>query len=420
MLRLIFFADRYAVNLLFFDQWSLFSAFFEDYGPWQIFTFQHGPHRQGVGFFLTIWMAKLSGLNTRWDAFAVVGCIVGAGISGAGLAVRCGVSAVLAFIGAGLIFFNLRQYEIFLSAPNLCVGGLPLFLVVLCACSWLIKRPSIRLPLIGVTVFNMIFSGYAIFAGGLIPALLLVELVQAWKAGDRRRSGFVALALGICAAGWMLFSVDYVFMPAGEGFRFPYEKPWEYFYFAAIMHANMVGISGYGVFSIVAGGLIFLSVVAVFLWHGWRLLRHGVVNQPVSAAIFTLAGYGLLYCMSASVGRVMMGLPAALAPRYGTLLIPGVFAVFLHLSLYKWPRFHILPMVSLALFAFGTLALRQAWIGVMWFHNGQTEWKAAYLETRDELEANRRSKFRVFPEPGFVTQRMDYLEKRQLNLFAPE
>ena len=43
--RLFSFISRYAVNLLFYDQFAFYSPIFDNKNLWQIFSWQHGPHR---------------------------------------------------------------------------------------------------------------------------------------------------------------------------------------------------------------------------------------------------------------------------------------------------------------------------------------------------------------------------------------
>lgn len=61
--------DNYAVNLLFWDQWGFYAEFFEKGSYWDIFSHQHGPHRQGIGFILAKWIADLSAWDGKIEAF---------------------------------------------------------------------------------------------------------------------------------------------------------------------------------------------------------------------------------------------------------------------------------------------------------------------------------------------------------------
>lgn len=47
--RLFALVDRHAVNILFWDQWDFFGPLFRDHNLWDIFSWQSGPHRMGIG-----------------------------------------------------------------------------------------------------------------------------------------------------------------------------------------------------------------------------------------------------------------------------------------------------------------------------------------------------------------------------------
>ena len=55
---------RFQANGLFGDQWSFYQPLFEGASWWEIFNWQHGPHRQGLAFLLTAGVLELS----QWDA----------------------------------------------------------------------------------------------------------------------------------------------------------------------------------------------------------------------------------------------------------------------------------------------------------------------------------------------------------------
>src|SRR6201999_4413252 len=67
--------DRYAVNLLFNDQWDLYAILATRPGTWALFRWQWGPHRQGLGFLVTRFVAEQTAWNVRVESF-VVGAIV--------------------------------------------------------------------------------------------------------------------------------------------------------------------------------------------------------------------------------------------------------------------------------------------------------------------------------------------------------
>src|SRR5207302_75098 len=58
------FVDKYAVNVFFWDQWDFYIPVFHGQGWWEIFDYQYGNHRLGIGVLISSWLAPLGG----WDA----------------------------------------------------------------------------------------------------------------------------------------------------------------------------------------------------------------------------------------------------------------------------------------------------------------------------------------------------------------
>lgn len=79
--RLGHFVDRFAVNLVFWDQWDFLQGLFDDASLWELFRRQHGPHRQGVANLLIAGEYALTGWNGRADAAlaAIVMALTGLG-----------------------------------------------------------------------------------------------------------------------------------------------------------------------------------------------------------------------------------------------------------------------------------------------------------------------------------------------------
>jgi hypothetical protein len=142
-----------------------------------------------------------------------------------------------------------------------------------------------------------------------------------------------------------------------------------------------------------------------------------VENERRSVVISCLAAYALIYCMNTAIGRVCLGYEqASAASRYVTLMIPAGLAIFLHLATLRPAQW--LGLAYALLLVPGTIALRQDdWNSVHWYSDGRRAWKAAYLSTHDEAKANEQAHFSIYPAP--VTDRLKFLEQRQLNLFNP-
>src|SRR5713101_806490 len=79
--RLFRLISRYAVNIFFSDQWDFNNAtLFQKHSIWQMFAWQHGPHRQGLGALFEKLVDPLFRWNSRTESFVVGGVIVAAAI----------------------------------------------------------------------------------------------------------------------------------------------------------------------------------------------------------------------------------------------------------------------------------------------------------------------------------------------------
>lgn len=418
--RQLRFVDRYAVNILFFDQWGFYYPLFHGQGWWETFDRRHGPHRQGIGLVVTRMIAELGAWNSRWDAFAVSGVLIASALVALVLLRRCGSRAgFAAALAVPVLFFNVHQFEAFVGASNLSHGAMPVLLLLAFCLACFIGNAGGRLAALSLLTFLLIFTGFGLFAGLLAPVLFAVEAVQALGAGERRHALLSAAALGSVAVSWMLFAHGYVFDPAEPNFHFPYEKPIQYPVFVARMLANFFGWAAPGAGPVVLGLALAAVLVAVCVRHGRICLRSGVANEPRSTVLLFLAAFEILYCASTAIGRVMHGDSAPLASRYVTLLIPAGLVIVMELSSLRPGRAAFWScLVFAAAIAPGSLVLRGGEVAtVNWYHDIKASWKAAYLATHDEAEATRRAGFAMYPVP--LTYELSYLEKHRLNLFAP-
>src|ERR1039458_5572426 len=80
--RLFRLTAQYSVNIFFWDQWDFNDAtLFEHHSFWQIFRFQHGPHRQGLGGILAALVEPWFRWNSRTEAFLATAIVVVAGLA---------------------------------------------------------------------------------------------------------------------------------------------------------------------------------------------------------------------------------------------------------------------------------------------------------------------------------------------------
>lgn len=417
-LRQHFFVDRYAVNMLYWDQWDFYAPLFQDGTIWDIFYRQHGPHRQGIGFVLTSILAQIGSWNSRWDAFGVSFVLMAAAGLGLLLVRKCGAHGY-GLIVIPLFFFNIRQYEIFVGAANISHGAMPIFLFMALSLAWFIQSIGRRLIALCFLTFLLIFTGFGLFVGLLAPLVLIVQAIHHFQRKEKREGFYIIYALMGIGGAWACFAYGYRFDPAVEGFRFPYEKPWEYLLFVASMLNNFHGIRGNGLFVLSIGVFTITTLVALAGWHGWRIIQGNGQEQSYSVVIFCLTAFTVVYCFETAVGRVFLGWKeASTASRYVTLMIPAGLALYLFFSrLNNRTLSNVLCLLYVALLSLGTLRLHTDDLrAIHSYSDGRLAWKVAYLQTSDERQSSERANFLIYPAPE-LKDRLQFLEKRQLNLF---
>ena len=419
-LRQHLFVDSHAVNVMFWDQWDFYQPLFDGGGLWDLFSRQHGPHRQGLGMLLTALLAWLSDWNSRWDAFGVSFVLIAAALAGLALARGCGMRG-LGLVVVPLLFFNPRQYESFVAAANISHGAMPLLLLMALCLTWFVESRGLRHLLLALCTFLLIFTGFGLFAGLVVPAVLAMDLVRRLRGG---LGGVLPLwlTLAAIAGSWLLFCHGYRFDPAVQGFTFPHPRPGEYLLFMAAMLNNFFGITSHGAGSLIFGMALLLFLALILFVHGRQLWRHGLEGQGRSATLVVLALFALLFCCQTAVGRVVLGWKEASATsRYVPLLVPAALAMALHLAGLgaRWRPRQVMAVFALVV-AIGTTRLHRADIRFIdHYQSGRLAWKAAYLATGDMGKAGELTGFLIYPAV-VLDERLEFLRAKRLNLFNPD
>ncbi len=420
----LYFAFTNTPNILFWDQWGIYEPLFQEGGWWQVFSHQHGPHRQGVGFLFTAGLAHLTHWDARGDAVLTVGATIAAALLAFPLARLCGVRAGLALITVPLIFLTMRQFESWIGPSNPSHGAFPILLTVLLALSWFIRSQIPRLGVqVALTLF-LVFTGFGLFAGALAPALLGIEAWRHWRHRELRSAALAGIACMMAIGIWALFFNGYQHQPAVVGFQFPHERPLEYVCFAALMFSSYAGWHGQLAFDLAGGFALMSLLAAVAIIHGLRVLRSSPSEQPESTVLFVLAAATLLFCLNTAVGRVVLGWrEAPYAPRYVTLLAPGILALYLQAERFSigcWRNGCRVALFTLVVWSGLTLSPGDR-LASDWYRRGREDWKAAYLASGSQIEANKVTSpdqgFTIYP--GDLTAKLEFLRQRRLNLFAP-
>ncbi|HVR43934.1 MAG TPA: hypothetical protein VMS56_10895 [Thermoanaerobaculia bacterium] len=418
-LRLFALVDRHAVDLPAADQWDLYAAFMEPHDAWELFRWQHPPVRQGVG----MWVLDAANRLTRWNArahsFAIAGILVLCCLAACVLKWKLFGRLHASDFAIPLIVLTTAQYQTLVVVPNPAHSALPLLLVLLTVLALVSLREPWRTAAIALLLFAAVHTGFGQLLPPVVAGVLALHLRRAPEPGRRAiRAGAAAgiaaalVSIGVFLAGFDFFSsADCFEWISGDVFMIPA--------FVCIAFARFVGVGfqRFGLLASAAGLLVAAAAFALFarsLRDEWK----GAPDDRVRDANLILLGFSLLFVTAAAWGRVCLSPMTGESSRYMTLLIPAFLALYFA-SLQSSRR--IWTAILIAGVVLGSLP-----VGIGSGHpaadrsDRARRWRACYLATRDIETCNARTLYSVHPNPQQtrLREKLDYLERNRLSLFA--
>jgi len=418
--RLFHLTGLYSVNIFFWDQWDFNNAtLFQHHSLWEIFRWQHGPHRQGLGGLLSAWIDPLTSWNSRTESFIAAGLLVTAALLALWLKYRLFGRLVWTDVLIPALMLSPTQWESVWTTANLTLAMFPLLIMAYCLL-WVWNNRRLKYGLIVLLNFGAIYTGFAFFLGLLTPALLLGAWRQERSRG-RQIYLLICLALSVISvgsffAGWRNESASGCpsdLVPAGT-----------YLQFASVLFASAFGIPYIppyiGLLAIAAGGvvLIFLTAIAV---AGWRRVLGGAETTASSLVLSILSLYILIFAAASAAGRACIGPEAAQSSRYGLYLNMSVICLyFAALNRRPWRR--IEPAFLVAVLALPALVLLPFEEGTMIdFYNTKAAWRACYLSGKNFDECTGEAGD-IYPSGAAksdqLPEKLDLLKRTHRNLFA--
>jgi hypothetical protein len=419
VLNIFYFIDRYSVDVPFWDQWNFYSAFFQQHSLWEIFTWQHGPHRQGLGFFLIWAINELTGWNQRAQCFMIGGVMVLAAITFLWLKSRVFGKVCWYDLIPVLMILSMRQWEIYANAPNVSHAALPLLLILLLCVSWTIGHYIVRYALIaGINVF-VTFTGFGMFIGIITPLLLGIECWHTLKNHNKKQLLAILCTIGFSLITIALFYNNYLMQPAADCFRFPDPKWYLYPVFMAIEYTSIVLPGHAGSFSgIVIGSFALLMILAMLGVAGFQLIISGD-RRKSNVIVILLLAFSLIFSLSAAVGRLCVGFSAATASRYLPLLTTAPIGVYIFLM--NFPRWTERTVVMAILLCLVTITIVPLWAKDMAteLRRGKSVWVAAYTSTENVARADSIARFKIHPDPAQINldRKLEWLRVHHYSLF---
>lgn len=414
------------------DQWDFLYTLFYRGGWWDRFVHQHGPHRQGLGLVISGWILETGSLDVRYDSVWIATILLAATVLALRLKSKMSGSLRLRDAWLPALFLSLGQFETVVSTPNASHSALPLALILLAANMWLSPRPALRYLVSAAIALALTFTGFGLFAGGLITVLLAVGAVQhAWRR-EYRMTWLAAAGLALTVGGWILFSRQYTFQPAVEGFRFPWTPSTDYLRFAALM-LNLptwhLGASGphYRM-----GGVLAFVVVAAALRITWFWIKcRPSLKMDV---LVLLMGSGVLFIVMTTIGRISLGVTGGEAPRYLSLMLPVWLAVYLVAESSRRARpIAVVCVWLLAALPYAEMARRPVteWPGTFGLTDGplnamkhygasKAAWADVYFATGSWQAAQAAVLHPIYPKPEETRfdEKLHILRERKLSFFS--
>jgi hypothetical protein len=427
MFRLI---SRYAVNIFFSDQWDFNNGtLFYKHTLWQIFTWQHGPHRQGLGGLFEKMVDPLSGWNSRTESFVVGGVIVVAALSAMWLRRRLFGNFSLFDIVIPAIVFIPGQWATWFSVANFAHGPFPLLLILLYCLAWSSNTPAVKYSLVLFINLLTIYTGFGLFVGVLTPILLVLDY-WASTPGSRLSKTYLATVLLASVASLGSFFIDYKIRPTADCFSFQPQSPISYLKFVALMFANFFGIGHLPLPARLLGTMIMAVLVAVVVTLIWWLLEQQRPNvEPRDRnrvlIIVCLTAYTLLFCINTAYGRLCLGLHAALQSRYVIYLEPAILGLYFFLVGLRHTVARNL-LLSGFLIAVVAASLHRDRIAMGVSRDIKQTWKTCYLQTENITECDKVAGFPIYsPSPqqiqrSHLQQKLEYLKKTRQNLYLDQ
>ncbi len=415
--------SRDAVNVLFWDPWDFDDAtLFEQHSIWEMFRWQHGWHRQGLGALMQKVVEPWIHWNGRSEAFLLGAVIVLVALLALLLKVRLYGSIGYSDVIVPLLFLTPLQYETLLWSPNPSQGSLPLLLIVLYCFCWLIRPYHWKYICVLLVNFFLIYSGFGIFIGPVTPVLLALDYYANTRRLSIRYQWGTAAAISISIASLASFFVNYRFTLGVECSMPTPKNPFAYPWFVALMFAHAGGLRALSLtLATLIGSIVLLAFLLGLLVTIKGLFAQGSDQWSRDAAIAALLAYSGVFCLNASYARMCLGLAAAGNSRYTLYVILGLFGVYLYALSIRCRDFRVSLVLALLVFAvLGALPLnRKDAADNERFNSGKRAWRACYLARHDIYECTALTGFQIYPDPEktHLQEKLDFLERNHLNLY---
>jgi hypothetical protein len=421
--RLFKLISDYAVNIFFSDQWDFNDAtLFQRHSIWQIFRWQVGPHRQGVGGLFEKLIEPHFRWNTRIESFIVGGIVVAAALCALWLKKRLYGRFSVSDVLIPAVFFIPGQFETLFVTANFAHGPFPLLLMMLYCLAWTCSDNRIRYGLVLIINVVTIYTGFGLLLGFITPILFVLDYYASLPQSRLPRPYFVG-AVTASVLSLVSFFIGYTLDAGLPCFSLQPFGPRYYVAYIALMFANFFGFRQASAFQELLVGTTALIVLWASLGlSAWRLVRAQKLNLPNIGVkrlviVLCLIGYCLLFCLMTAYGRLCSGVATAYASRYVIYLELGVLGLYFYLLNIPGSVIRRLSLGGLlAVVLAGSWYVDREDMG--YFPSVKQRWKSCYLQIENVDRCDQAVGVSVYPPRRHLQEKLEYLKKNRLNLYA--
>jgi len=168
-----------------------------------------------------------------------------------------------------------------------------------------------------------------------------------------------------------------------------------------------------------------ISCVAVFalaIGLGRPLLAEPRRMGAFDWVILTLVSFGVLFSVSAAIGRVCLRPDVGFVTRYVPYTVLGIYAVYLYLERASGSKALLLKYLMVVTFIALDFWPRPIDVeAARAYRDKKLAWVACYVKARDVHRCRTEVGFDVYPFPDdpYFLEKMQYLESHRLGFFAP-
>ncbi|MCB0486188.1 MAG: hypothetical protein KDC47_08330 [Flavobacteriaceae bacterium] len=328
ILRLVFWIDYSAVNLLFSDQWTYLSPLFNRQGIVERFLYQHGPHRQGLGLVLSGMLYENSAWNSNIDSLFITLLLVLANIVFLFFIKLKFNKFLISDLLVPILVLSPIHYETILLAPNSSHSILPLLLISLFCMALHIEHNWWRIILSIVISANLLFTGFGFFFGLLG---FFVTFVSEFKREGMGKLQLLTISF-LSLIMVLIFFKNYNYSHGTDDFKF---------LALSFSHLEFITYQWSGLFQIrepyafISGLLILVLLILGDILCAIFIFKKGNPNYAIP---FYLLSGSLIYSIATCVGRVSTGANFAQGSRYMALSVPAIIGLYLLIRMIKGVR----------------------------------------------------------------------------------